>query len=291
MNVSMLKIEAFVACADCGSLTKAAQRLGTSQPSVSRMISELEDAVALQLIERSHAGLRLTPEGERLLPHARSAVNAKRRFMEEAHLIRGAVSGTLRIAAFSSAATHLLPAMLQKFRDDCPQVNFELLMGDYSEAEEWILSGRADCGFLIQPCSNKLGTRVVMHDRHMAVLPQSHPLAGQDVFPISALQGEPFLLLEKGSLTAVTDLLEKNGVRPDVRFSTIDDYAIMSMVEKGLGLAILPELILRRCPYRIAALPLDVPAQREIVFAVPRRLKPSPLVTRFLQYVETASPS
>ena len=285
MNISMPKIEAFAACADCGSLTKAAELLGTSQPSVSRMISELEQALGLQLLDRARTGLHLTAEGERLLPHARAVVNSKRRLLEEAQAIRGGLSGTLRIATFSSAATHLLPEMLRRFREDCPHVNFEVLMGDYSEAEDWILSGRADCGFLILPCSSRLETEPLMNDRHMAVVPLTHPLAREKAFPIAAFSEQPFLMLEKSGKTVVADLLARHGVRPDIRFSTIDDYAIMSMVEKGLGLSVLPELILRRCPYRIAALPLDVQATRTIVFALPRRQKPSPLVGRFRDYI------
>ena len=76
--------------------------------------------------------------------------------------------------------------------------------------------------------------------------------------------GTPFMLLEKAAQAEVSEVFERNGLKPRVHFTTWDDYAIMSMVENGLGLSILPGLILTRCPYRIEKRPLDPPARREL---------------------------
>lgn len=107
--------------------------------------------------------------------------------------------------------------------------------------------------------------------------------------PLAALGEEPFLLLEKGAKAEIAALFERAGLTPCVRFTTWDDYAVMSMVESGLGLSILPELILRRIPYRLAIRPLDVPATRRIGFAV-RSFDRAPLaVRRFLDYLPCRS--
>ena len=94
------------------------------------------------------------------------------------------------------------------------------------------------------------------------------------------------MLLEKGGRAEISEVFERNGVTPQVSLTTWDDYAIMSMVENGLGISILPELILRRAPYRIATLPLDVPAHRDICVAMRSRDRMSNASMRFLGYLD-----
>ena len=96
----------------------------------------------------------------------------------------------------------------------------------------------------------------------------------------------PFLLLEHSGKAEVSDLLERAHVQSDVHFTAWDDYAIMSMVENGLGISVLPELILRRVPYRIVTRPLDVPAYRDIALALRDKETASLAVKRFLEYLK-----
>ena len=83
------------------------------------------------------------------------------------------------------------------------------------------------------------------------------------------------MLLKKGANAEVSELLERLGLRPKIHFTTWDDYAIMSMVEGGLGVSVLPQLILKRVPYRIVIKELDEPAYRDIALAL-RRGKSAP---------------
>ena len=82
---------------------------------------------------------------------------------------------------------------------------------------------------------------------------------------------DPFLMLQKGEDSEVMNIFSRSGLLPKVRFTTWDDYAIMSMVERGLGISILPELILKRIPYKLVLRELDVPAVRNIGWAVRSR--------------------
>ena len=101
-----------------------------------------------------------------------------------------------------------------------------------------------------------------------AVLPKGHPLTKCKNIAVSQLCGEPFIMLEKGSKSEINKLFETHGIKPNVKFATWDDYAVMSMVEKGLGIGILPGLILKRNAYDIAIKDLDVPAYRDICVGV-----------------------
>ena len=108
-------------------------------------------------------------------------------------------------------------------------------------------------------------------------------------FPLKGLEAEPFLLMEKGGKNEISEIFERHHLHPDVKFVTWDDYAIMSMVENGLGIAILPALVLKRAPYRIAKRELEVPAFRKIGVAL-RDAGAAPLaVKRFLEYLKFRS--
>lgn len=124
------------------------------------------------------------------------------------------------------------------------------------------------------------------NDEYKLVLPVGHPLAALDAVPVEALNDEPFLLLERGGKTEVSDLLERSGVHPKIRFTTWEDFAIMAMAEKGMGVGILPDLILRRVAYRIAVRPLQTPYYRPIYLAMKNRARLTPAVQKFLDYLK-----
>ena len=143
-----------------------------------------------------------------------------------------------------------------------------------------------DCGFLRLPTHAELDTVFLEQDRLLVVLPEGHPLAEYRKIPVSALCEEPFMLLEKGAKAEVSEIFERSHLTPKVHFTTWDDYAIMAMVERGLGISILPELILKRTPYHIVAKELEIPAYRSIGFGLKEKKSASLAVKRFMEYLD-----
>lgn len=277
---------AFVRTVEYGSFTKAAEALNYSQSGISRMIGDLEKEWNVFLLERGRSGVRLTSDGLRLLPYAQNVCGEFRKLQMQVDELNGLQSGLIRIGTFSSVATHWLPNMIREFQKDYPNIDYELLLGDYTEIEEWILNGRVDCGFLRLPAHAELETVFLEQDKLLAILPEGHPLAELEKIPVQALCSEPFMLLEKGAKAEISEIFERCGLAPKVRFTTWDDYAIMSMIESGLGISILPQLILKRVPYRIVARQLDIPAYRNIGFALRDKKTASLAVRRFLDYLQ-----
>ncbi len=284
--MNLQKYLSFVKTAECGSFTRAAELLNYSQSSISRMINDLEKEWKVSLLERSVGGVRLTSDGMKLLPYAKNVVAEFEKLQIEIDELNGLQSGLIRIGTFSSVATHWLPNIIKEFQKDYPNIDYELLLGDYTEIEEWILEGRVDCGFLRLPTHPELETVFLEQDNLMAIIPEDHHLADYEKFPVIALCDEPFMLLEKGAKAEVSEIFEKYNLIPKVHFTTWDDYAIMSMVESGLGISILPQLILKRVPYKIIAKELDVPAYRDIGLALRNKKTASLAVKRFLDYLQ-----
>lgn len=286
MDMNIQKYMSFVKAVEYGSFTKAAQKLNYSQSGISRMISDLEKEWKVVLLERGKGGINLTSDGLRLLPYAKSLVDEYEKLQMQVDELNGLQSGLIRIGTFSSVATHWLPKIIKRFQKDYPNIDYELLLGDYSEIERWISDGTVDFGFVRSPAKAGLETEFLAEDPLVAVLPENHPLAKEEKIPASAFKDEPFILLERGEDSDVADILEKQGIKADIRFTTWDDYAIMSMVENGLGISILPQLILRRAPYKIVTKPLDVPAYRKIGIALKDKKTASVAVKRFLEYLD-----
>ena len=235
-NIS--KYLAFVKTVEYGSFTKAAEMLNYSQSGISRMINDLENDWKITLLERGKSGVRLTSDGTRILPYVRSVCEEFDKLSIQVDELNGLQSGLIRIGTFSSVATHWLPGIIKRFQESYPNIEYELLLGDYSEIEAWIAEGRVDCGFLRLPTLPEFETISLKRDPLLAVIPESYPLAEQKEFPITEFDGQPFMMLEKGGNYDITELFERHGIHPVVRFTTWDDYAVMSMVEQGLGIAI-----------------------------------------------------
>lgn len=285
MDMNILKYMAFLRTVEYGSFTKAAEILNYSQSGISRMIRDLENEWKVVLLERSRAGVQLTSDGIKLLPYVRNVCNEYQKLQMQIAELHGLQSGLIRIGTFSSAATHWLPNIIREFQKDYPDIDYELLLGDYIEIEEWIAEGRVDCGFLRLPTRLDFEAIFLEQDQLLVILPENHPLADCDKFPVSALYDEPFILLEKGASTEVSEIFDQFGLTPRVHFTAWDDYAIMSMVESGLGISILPQLILKRTPYRIVMKELEVPAYRNIGLAVRNKKTMSLAVKKFLEYL------
>lgn len=286
MDNNILKYLAFIKTVDKGSFTKAAEELNYAQSSVSKMVADLENEWGVILLERGRNGLCLTSAGEQILPYARTIINDFQKMDEFVHQLKGIQTGTVRIGTFASVAINWLPDIFAEFQRDYPGIDYEMLLGDYDEIEKWIEEGRVDCGFISLPSKAKLDTIFLKNDEYKVVLPPNHKLAKNDRVNIKDLEGEQFLLLEHGGKTEVSELLEKSKVTPKIRFTTWEDFAIMSMVEKGLGIGILPEMILQRIPYRIEIRSLEVPYYREIGIAMKNIKRLTPATEKFMEYLK-----
>ena len=283
--MSIQKYQVFLHVMEAGSVSRAAEDMGLTQSAVSHALSSLEEEFGFKLLTRSRAGVRLSSEGKRILPAIRDILSAEERLRETVSSIHGLSTGTIRVASFSSVAVHWLPAMLKAFQEQYPQIRFKLLNGDYHDVEQWLEEGAVDLGFVSLPTRAPGKVTPLMEDRLLVILPKDHPLASLDSFPIGYARQETFISLLESSDHDLRRALDAEGIRPHIRFITKDDYAIIAMVEQGLGIAIMPELLLRGSTDNIAALELKPQARRTIALAVTEQGQQSPAARMFADFV------
>ena len=260
----MNRYAALLKIVEVGSFTKAAEILGYTQPAISQMVASLESELSIKLLYRSRYGVRLTPEGERLFPSIQSAVAQFQSMQNIAGEIRGLESGIVRIGTISSISCHWLPLVIRQFWERYPNVRLIVHQGDYTTIPEWVRTGELDFGFVTPDAVHGTDSRFLKYEEHRACVPRNHPLARKSALTLEDLQGEPFLLLEEGVYSEPLAAFHAAGLEPNIRMTMHDDYSILSLVEQGLGVTILPELVLRKQSYDIAILPLEPMVYRRI---------------------------
>ena len=250
---------------EVGSFTKAAELLGYTQPALSQMIASLEHELNIKLLNRSSHRVCLTPEGERIFPAIQKTISQYLSMQEIVKEIQGLETGIIRIGTLSSISCHWLPSLIAAFQERYPKVQFVLHQGDNNSIPEWVRTGEVDFGFVNMSVYRGKAT-FLKEGEYRAVLPLSHPLAAQEIVRLEQLADEPFLAIEEGSTSRPLEVFREEGLTPDVKLRVHDDYSIMSMVEYGLGVSILPELVLRKTNYQIAVRPIEPAVVRKLGF-------------------------
>jgi len=199
--------------------------------------------------------------------------------------VRERAGGTIRIATFKSVAVNWLPPMIKQFQVQHPEARFRLFDGAYAEVDAYVRSGTVDMGFISLPSELPGEIVPVCSDRLLAVLPAGHPLADREAVPVAAFGTEPVVSLIDSTNRDALRVLDAAHVHPDIRFQTADDYAMISMVESGLGICIAHELVLRSDHHNVVVRPLDPPAHRTIAMAIPPESEGKPLVRTFAAFV------
>lgn len=255
---------AFQKVVELGSFTKAAEVLGYTQPAMSQMITSLERELSIKLLYRSRYGIRLTLEGEKLYPFVQRTISQYQSMQEIAKEIKGLDTGIIRIGTISSISCHWLPKLIKSFWELYPRVQFTLHQGDYTTIPEWVRTGEVDFGFVNPDAVQGMKTPFVKEGELRAVLPADHGLAAKPYVTLEELAAEPFLLLEEGSLSEPLEAFHEAGLEPNIRLCVHDDYSILSMIETGLGISILPELVLQKTDYNVVILPIKPVIIRKI---------------------------
>lgn len=286
VDMSISKYQIFLKTVACGNFSKAAEAMNFTQSGVSHAIQALEDELGVTLLSRNRGGVVLTADGRTLLPKIEKLCAAHHALMQSAASLKGMDAGLVKVATFSSVSAQWLPSILKSFGEQYPNIEFEVVTGDfYDQIEEWILKGTVDCGFLRLPSVKRLQTYALHRDELQVIVPCDHPQATCDPFPLETLASEPFIQLEEGDDYEIMAAFDEMKIRPRVRYTAREDRTILAMVSKGLGISLLPELMVRHSPYPVTACRPPMTFHRNIGIGVKDEKALSASTRRFVEYV------
>lgn len=288
--VDSKKVKAFLSVIDLGSLTKAAEALNYTQSGMTHMMNSLEKELGVTLLRRGRNGVELTAAAEQLLPQLSAFAAASDALEEGLSRLAGTKPPCIRIGAYSSMAQHWLPAILRRFRLEYPSAEVTLMMGSISEIYGQLKSGGLDCAFVSYQSgelNDALEWLPLHNDALVAILPPDHPVRSAG-FDVRRFEGSDFLMPANGFDQDIAPMLERCGVHPEIRFTNLDDPAVISMVEHGLGLSVLAELVMRGRSDNVLTLPLDPPAYRELGIAFRTESLAQPRFAAFLDHAKAS---
>ena len=278
------RCKAFLAAAECGSLTRAAEKLNYTASGVSQLISAMESEFGFLLLKRTTRGVVLTAEGEKMLPAVRAFLSQENRMHELAANINGLDIGLINIAAYSSIATHWLPKVIADFKKKYPNININLMEGVRQEVLKWIEEGRADIGLLSGGDDIDYDWIPLADDPMIAVLPKDHPLADAEEFPLDRCEQEEFIMPAMGKDEDVMKMLSKYDIVPNIVYSTNESFSAWALIENGLGISITNELLMHGWNCDVAKIPVSPPEKITLGMILPSVKHASPAVKRFVKY-------
>ncbi|MEM1309859.1 MAG: LysR family transcriptional regulator [Cyanobacteria bacterium P01_D01_bin.71] len=285
MNIHQLLVLATIARE--GTFSHAALALDTSQAAVSRAIAALEAELGVPLLKRGRFGAKLTQVGERVLLHGQKILELRERIDYEVNLEKGLYAGRLRIGSFRSAATHLLPPILARFRNQFPRVEISLSELEPAGVEQALREGQVDMGLVPLPRSEEFSVWEVARDEYVALLPQqAEPLPA--CLTWHDLATYDFVLYNYAECThVVREHWSRWGQELKVAYVIKEDSTIVSMVAQGLGAAILPRLAALPIPEGVQVRSLPVSLERIIGVATLAQNPASPAVKVFTEMICT----
>lgn len=280
--MSIHKYETLIKIVELGSITKAAVALGYSQSAISHVVSSLESEWNVKLFLRDAQGVKLTREGNLLFPTINKIVTENNSLLNQIYELKNIEKGTIHLGAFPSALIHFVPKLIKSFTSMYPQIQFIIRQGGYREIEQQIFDGQLDCGFVRMPANLDIETIPLFQERMLAVFPEG-TRPEQETVPIADIGAES-LIIEKDLEQETLDLLQKNHINVGMKYASNYDYSILSMIANGLGMCILPELMLQDTPYHLTIKELDPPIFRSIAIAYHKEYL-SPATQKFVQHV------
>ena len=263
------KLEALLMAVDLGSFTKAAEVLGYTQSGLTHMMNSLEKEVGFTLLERGRSGVRLTEEGERIAPAVREFLQANARLDSVIEQVASSRTEIIRVSAYASIAMHWLPGIIQRFREECPDVDVDIRMADHVDVPyELLAQGKMDA-ILVSPQDEGQYEWVHLADDPMfAVLPRDFDTQGMTAFPLAAFEARDFIMPSQGFDKDIMRIFNRIGVKPHILPTWVDDPTVISMVSHGLGVSMMTELTVRGRTDGVKLLPVEPASSRELGLAV-----------------------
>ncbi len=277
----------FAAVVEKRTFFHAAELLNVTPSAVSHSINQLESELGFPLFLRNHSGVELTSDGKTVLPVIQAILNTEEELHQIAASIKGLNSGRIRIGAFSSVCINWLPTIIQHFKNQYPQVEVTVFQGNFNQIVAGVSNGSIDIGFSSLPVDDKLLVEPLIKDRIYCIAPSDFVPRDKENVTDQDIGHRRFILQQIDYDRDTKKALDRYNVTPNSLTYSIDDQSILSMVESGLGLGILPELALKKLSGDVNVYPFDENFARTICLVTNKNQAQAPSTKRMLKEIDS----
>lgn len=278
------RYRAFAASVEMGSFSRAAEKMNYTPAGVYQLVNALEKELGFPLLLRDKKGVRPTADGEKILVVVRDLLYQEDRLSQLAAEINGLATGRISIGAYPSIATQWLPSIVKGFCESYPQIEVLMTEGIRQDLEAKLDARSIDLIFYSYREPMPYEWIPLAEDPVVAVLPPDHPFAGREAYPLTECQNEKFIMPAVGKDVDVLTIFRKYNLSPKIVYSTLENFVTTAMIEQGMGMTIMNDLVTQRWQFHVAKLPLDPPLSLTLGIALPSLAQASPAVRRFVKF-------
>lgn len=288
--ITLNQLQMFEAAARHGNITRAAEELSVTQPTVSIQLKHLANVVGMPLLEQVRKRLYLTEAGEEVLSTCQEIFAQLERLESTIADFRGIKQGRLKLAT-TSTANYFISRLLTPFCQHYPDISISLEVKHYDDLLSRLNDNQDDFYILSRlPKRNDIEVKPFLCNPLVAIAPLNHPLANKCRIPLSALENEPFIMREQGSGTreATEEFFQNHNLAVSTRIELGSNEAIKQAVMEGLGISVLSLHSLTFADFLPQLSILDVeglPIQSQWYAVFPKRKSLSMTANTFMNYL------
>lgn len=285
--MTLLSYEIFYTVAQEKSFQKAAKILNMTPSAISHSISSMEKELGFSLFIRNKNGTVLTSNGEAIYPQVLEILNSNEYLMQSVAQLKGLKSGTIKVGCFNSVCTAWMPAIMTAFRKEYPEIAVNVFQGTYDDVEIWLKNGIIDVGFLSESCAKDFFYTPLYKDQLLCLTPKNFRVANPDYISVEELENQAFVFQREACDTDVQAFLDKYHISIKTNHHVIDDQSTVALIEAGMGIGIMPEILVKKMSSNINYYALSPAEYRTICLATTHPHIMSPAVNRFIKFVNT----
>ena len=274
------KIKLVLASVRCKSFSRAAEEFSYTPSALSHTVGAFEDSLGVKIFKRSSTGVELTAEGEVLMPLFRSLLDSERELLEVAGAMANKQRQKLRIASYSSISRNYLTALVKEFKKCEPDIDLSINVVD--DLRGWLEEGRADIVFADRRILSGCSFEPIMEDTYFVIAPPDW-FSDRTSIDLSELYEYPYI---DANVIHDDGAYDPTKFKERISFRSEDDLSVINMVREGMGVTILPELVLKKNLDGVSVMSLEPKITRTLGFAAKKHKNSSVALAKFISFMK-----
>ncbi len=283
--MTLFSYKVFVTIVEHMNFRKAAEELNLTPSAVSHCVSGMEEELGFPLFIRKNNKISLTGDAKSLLPYIKQLLLSENAVNQAIAEIQGFERGTVKLGCFNSVCISWIPKLVKNFSDKYPGIKIELFQGTYNDIVKWLENGTIDLGFLSVSSAGKIPITPLYNDRLMCAVPKTFKTRNEGFITIDELKECDFVQPAENCDADSQMLFENSGFVAQSTCHVVDDMSILTMVQSGIGVCILPKMTVESYNANVDVYPIYPEAYRVIGISAFESTRKTPIVNKLYNMI------
>lgn len=249
--MTLLSYQIFQTVVEQGSFQKAAEVMNLTPSAISHSISNAEKELGFPLFNRNKNGVTLTSYGENLQPYILTVLNSDIKLQQAIHEFNGLTNGSVKIGTFSSFCCSFISDLVRGFKEQHQNIEITIYQGTYDDVYTWLKTGVVDIGFLSESSHKDLDFHSLYEDELLCIVPKGFHTKHRKYIDISEIADKSFVSQHESTDADIQNVFHKYNLHIKSSCHVVDDLSTVAMVAAGLGIGVMPQLVMQNIPYEV----------------------------------------